>query len=241
MKISDREKKIIVIILIIAVIALPYLFVIKPFGEKQDSVEKKIAELSERYEYLCTLNEQREFYLSEIERFQEEREVIIAKYAGGIRQENVIMFLRKLELTLPMAMTTISFNGNEATPISEGTTDADGNVTGQLVGLSTNTTVSYECFYEDAKELMDTILKYKERMVLTTMNMAYDDDTGRIKGTFVLSQYAITGDGRELAPAQIPAMEHGNESIFGTYISDEELRQELFGDDSEEGEEAEEE
>ncbi len=240
MKISDREKKIIVIILIIAVVALPYLFVIKPFGEKQDAVEKDIAELTERYEYLCTLNEQREFYLSEIERFKEEREVIIAKYAGGIRQENVIMFLRKLELTLPMAMTTITFNGNEATPISEGIADADGNVTGQLVGLSTNTTVTYECFYEDAKELMDTILKYKERMVLSTMNMAYDDDTGRIKGTFVLSQYAITGDGRVLAPAQIPAMPHGNESVFGTYISDEELRQELFGEDSEEGEDEEE-
>lgn len=227
MKISDRDKKLIVIIIIAIVIAGPYLLLIKPYNEKQATLETEIVTLQERYNYLCTLNEQRDFYLSEIERFKSEREVVISEYAGGIRQENTIMFLRNIELSFPLQMTTLSFTGNVVTPIDAGVTDENGNVTGVLNGVSTATSIAYTCDYENMKQFLDYILKYKERMVVSALDMTYDDSIGKITGIIVLEQYAFTGDGRELAPAVIPSMEHGNESIFGTYISDEELREKL--------------
>ena len=233
MKISDRDKKIIVILLIAAVIALPYVFLIKPTGEKQVAVEGEIATLQSRYDALCALNEQREFYLSEIDRLTTEREEIIESYAPGIRQENIIMFLRDIELTFPMDMSSIGFGYDMVTPISAGTVGEDGTVTGAMDAVKNQTTITYKCDYETIKKFLDFTLTNDYRMVVSSVTIGYDPGTGKVGGSLILEQFAITGDGRELPAAKIPAMDHGNESIFGTYISDEELREQL---EEEEGE-----
>ncbi|MBQ3515744.1 MAG: hypothetical protein IJA29_00840, partial [Lachnospiraceae bacterium] len=82
----------------------------------------------------------------------------------------------------------------------------------------------YICDYEAIKTLLDFIAKYPDRMVIPSISISYDGATGLYSGSFVLNQFAITGDGRELDAAKIPSMMHGNESIFGTYITDEELK-----------------
>lgn len=241
MKISDRDKKIIVIIFIALVVALPYLFIIKPTNEKITGVEGEIATLQARYDELKALEEQRGFYESEIVRMNKESDDIIASYAPGIRQENIIMFLRGLEFNIPVAMNTVSFSGNAVTPVLAGTTDENGNVTGAVNAIKTQTSVAYVCEYTNIKDFLAYILaneeENNERMVVSSVDIEYDSATGKVSGSFVLDQFAVTGDDRELAPAVIPAIPHGNESIFGTYISDEELREELEAADGE-GEEA---
>lgn len=244
MKISDRDKKIIIIILIALVIALPYLLLIKPTNEKIVTVEGEIVTLQERYDYLDGLNQQRGFYLSEIERYGTERAAIIADYAEGLRQENIIMFLRGLEFDIPVTMNTVTFGAHELTPIAAGTANEDGTVTGAVDAYKTETAVAYTCDYENIKSFLDYIMKYDDRMVVSALDIAYDDKIGKISGMFVLDQFAITTDDRELAPAVIPSMDHGNESIFGTYISDPELAEQLAEEaegEEAEGEEAEEE
>lgn len=237
MKISDRDKKIIVIIFIALVVALPYLLLIKPTNEKITGVEGEIATLQTRYDELKVMEEQRGFYESEIVRMNKESDDIISNYAPGIRQENTIMFLRGLEFSIPVSMSTLSFSGNAVTPILTGTTDENGNVTGAINAISSQTSVGYTCEYQNIKDFLAYILaneeENKERAVVSTVTIGYDDATGKVSGTFVLNQYAVTGDGRELAPADIPAMPHGNESIFGTYISDEALREEKEAENGE--------
>ena len=41
-------------------------------------------------------------------------------------------------------------------------------------------------------------------------------ENGNIEGIFILNQYAVTGEGRELAPAVIPTVPHGVDNVFGT-------------------------
>ena len=233
MKISDRDKKIIVILLIAAVVALPYVFLIKPTGEKQTAIEGEIATLQTRYDELCALNEQRDFYLAEIDRLTAERETLIETYAPGIRQENVIMFLREIELTFPMEMSAISFGYDQVTPISEGVAAEDGTVTGAIDAIKNQTTISYKCDYETIKKFLDFTLTNEYRMVVSSVIIGYDPGTGTVSGSIVLDQFAITGEDRELPAAKIPAMDHGNESIFGTYISDEALAEQLAEEEGE--------
>lgn len=231
MKISDRDKKIIVIIFIALVVALPYLLIIKPTNEKIVGVEGEIAKLQTRYDELKVMEEQRGFYEAEIVRMNKESDDIIASYAPGIRQENTIMFLRGLELNIPVSMSTLSFSGNAVTPVLAGTTDENGNTTGAVNAIKTQTAVGYVCDYINIKDFLAYILANEEvnneRMVVSSIDIGYDSAVGKVSGSFVLDQFAVTGDGRELAPAVIPAMPHGNESVFGTYISDEALREEL--------------
>lgn len=243
MKISDRDKKIIVIILIAAVIALPYLFIISPTKDKQEAIEGEIATLDERLTYLEELNANKEFYLKETQNLNNERDDIIANYAEDIRQENVIMFLRGIELDedLAIKMKTLSFAGNTTTPLIAGATDEAGNVISEEVnGISTQTSVAYECGYENMKLLLDHIKTYSDRMVLSAVDMTYNSDTGNLEGMFVLDQYAITTADRELEAADIPDMGLGNDSIFGTYITNPELLEEMEEENGAEGEETEE-
>lgn len=245
MKISDRDKKIIVIIFIALVVALPYLLIIKPTNEKITGVEGEIANLQTRYDELKALEEQRGFYESEIVRMNKESDDIIASYAPGIRQENTIMFLRGLEFDIPVTMNVVTFAGDTVTPINPGMTDENGNVTGVINGIRSQTSVAYLCDYESIKSFLNYVLTSEEnnneRMVVSAIDIGYDDSIGKVTGTFVLDQFAVTSEERTLAPAVIPSMGHGNESIFGTYISDEALREELEGAEEGNGEEAEEE
>lgn len=227
MKISDREKKIIVIIVILAVIALPFIFVIRPFNEKQKAIDITITELENRYAQLLELNENRDDYIREIAEYNKKRDDIIAGYAEGIRQENIIMFLRGLELKIPVFMKTVSFTGNIVTPISAGYTQEDGTVTGAIDAVKTQTTVAYNCKYSEIKTFLKEIMENSDRMVISVVDIKYDSATGKMEGLFVLDQFAITGEGRVLEDATIPSMEHGNECIFGTYISDPKVREAL--------------
>lgn len=214
MKISDRDKKIIVILAIACIIALPILFVIKPCKEKTDDLNNDIKTLTERFNYLYDLNQQRPFFESEITRLNGEKANIISSYAKGLSTENTIMFLRNIELTFPVLMTSETYDVYTETPISAGTVNEAGEVEGDYTAVSTRTNVSFMCEYEQLKQLLNYVFSNPEKMTISAINLDFDEETGIIDGDFIFDEYAIIGSGREMAPVVVPSMPHGNESIF---------------------------
>lgn len=227
MKLSNRDKKIMLIVVIALIVALPYLFVIKPTNEKKTGVEGEIATLQTRYDELKVLNDQRKTFEDGIVNMNKEMDEVMLGYAEDIKKENTIMFLRGIELNTPLFMKTVTFSGTVVTPLNPGTVDAEGNVVGASDGLRAPVAVSYVGSYDAVKQVLAYIAGLDDRMVISSIDITYDGNTATHTGVFVLEQYAITGDGRELEDAQIPAMPHGNESIFGTYISDPALLEEM--------------
>ena len=240
MKISDRDKKLIMIVLLAAIIALPIVFFIKPKNEAIKGLDTELVSLNERYNYLKVLSEKQPFYESEITRLNDERGKLLLGFAPGIKQENIIMFLRNIELTIPVRMNTENFTAIARNVVSE----AD-----ELYALNTATVVNYTCDYESMKTFLDTIFSNNEKMIVTQMDMDYDNMTGNINGVFTLEQFAIEGTGKELESAGVPKINHGNETIFSEfrYLTPEELEliEEngglLVDETEEEGEESEEE
>lgn len=216
MKISDRDKKLIMIVLLAAVIALPIVFFIKPKNESIKSLDNELVSLNERYSYLKTLSEKQPFYESEIARLNDERGKMLMGFAPGIKQENIIMFLRNIELTIPVTMKTENFTGIARNVVSE---------TDELYALNTATVVNYSCDYESAKTFLDTIFSNNEKMIITQMDMSYDALSGLVSGVFTLEQFAIEGTDKELEDAGVPKINHGNETIFSEmrYLTPEEL------------------
>jgi hypothetical protein len=53
----------------------------------------------------------------------------------------------------------------------------------------------------------------KNKMVITSLSADQSDENGVITGVFVLNQYAVSGEGRELEPAKIPSMDHGVDNM----------------------------
>ena len=215
MKLSDRDLKLLVIALIAIVIACPIFFVLRPYNTKIEEVNAHISQLKERQAFLAKLNENRQFYNDSIVLLAEERTKIISQYANGLRDENNVIFLANTEKQIPIAMTSLAFSTGEPTVISETSVDENGNVVEGLTALSSTSSVQYVATYESFKDFLNYILSNNNKMVVSSITADQDDEDGSIKGVFVLNQYAVTGEGRELEPAKIPSMDHGVDNMFG--------------------------
>jgi len=224
MKIKDRDIKILLLLLIVAIVVLPYLLFIKPTNEKINGLTAEIQTLSERQAYLQALDQNREYYLKSIEVLNASRDKLIANYPGGIKQENTIVFLRNLELTNPLSMLVISFGGVESIPVADAYVDQNGEEHEALTALSETNTINFMGTYEEMKSMLAFFNNYEERMVVSAIDMD-KNEIGLMEGTFVVNQYAVLGVGKELAPAKIPTVEHGVTDVFGNFIEgEEELR-----------------
>ncbi len=240
MKIKDRDIKILLLLLIVAIVVLPYLLFIKPTNEKINGLTAEIQTLSERQAYLQALDQNREYYLKSIEVLNASRDKLIANYPGGIKQENTIVFLRNLELTNPLSMLVISFGGVESIPVADAYVDQNGEEHEALTALSETNTINFMGTYEEMKSMLAFFNNYEERMVVSAIDMD-KNEIGLMEGTFVVNQYAVLGVGKELAPAKIPTVEHGVTDVFGNFIEGEEELQTQTVDLNEDEEEEEEE
>lgn len=228
MKISDRDKKLIMIVALLAIILLPIFLFIKPKKEEIATLDANLVTLNERLSYLKDLDSKRSFYEGEIVRLNTEREDMIKCYAQGIRQDNTIMFLRDIELSFPIGMFAETFGDYVRTPVTNGTYNTEtGQLEGDLTALTTSTTVTYSCEYEKVKEFLNFIFTYSDKMSISGISMSYDPENGYISGNFVLNEFAFVGSGRSVEPAKIPELQRGNEAIFASIlpITEEELEE----------------
>lgn len=206
MNISDKDKKIIYILLIAMIIALPYFFYIKDTKVATEALVAQNVELQNRLTYLQGLDSQRDFYIEETEKMNVSRNEIIASFPADIRQENYTMFLLETEyssLTInpdtleaewvyPIRFDTVSYADNIETPISSEQADTG------YIALTNSSIVTYMCYYDGLKYMLEYLMDYEDPMIYTAISMVYDDETGIITGEMELSQYAVSGADRVL-------------------------------------------
>lgn len=219
---SDRDKKIILFLMIIAVVALPYVFVIK---EKRLDTQATLAgnvELQARLDYLEELDSQREFFIDETEENNKQRDRIVESFPADIRQENYTMFLLETEYSsayqepiegtnqtktafeYPIIFDDILYGQNEITPISDG---SEQNVSLELNTVMNSSTISYETKYDAFKHYLAYFMNYSDPMTYSYLTASFDPETGKITGQIVLDQFAISGtlngEERVLPPVNI--------------------------------------
>ncbi len=211
MKISDRDKLLILVVVFIALIALPIFLFIRPKNEKIKGMDAELVSLNERYNYLKDLSEKQPFYEAEIARLNEERTNLINGFAEGLKQENTIMFLRNIEKDFPLKMTTETFSAYEETPVTDGAVNpSTGQVEGDLTALKTSTVVSYTCEYPQFKKLLDYVFKNEDKMTISAITATYNPDTAKLEGAFTFDEYAFIGSGREVETLPIPTLDRGH-------------------------------
>ena len=207
MKLSDRDKKLILGILLIAIIVLPIFLFIRPKIDAIKGLDTELVSLNERYNYLKELDTKRPFYESEIARLNEERKDLVKGFAKGILQENTIMFLRDAELSFPISMSAETF-GEYAT------TEVDS----ELTALTTTTGVSYSCEYAQIKDFLNYIFTYSDKMTIPSITMKYGE-SGLISGSFDIREFAFINEDDQVKQHPLPAIDRGgNEAIFANAL-----------------------
>lgn len=211
MKISDRDKLLILGVLLIAIIALPIFLFIRPKNQSIKDMEAQLVTLNDRYNYLKDLQSKQPFYESEITRLNEERTNLIEGFAEGLKQENTIMFLRNIEKTFPLNMYSETFSAYEETPVTEGYVNPEtGKLEGDLTALKTSTTVTYRCDYDQLKHLLDYIYSNDNKMNISSVTVAYNREMAKVEGVFTFDEFAFIGEGREVETLPIPNLDHGH-------------------------------
>ena len=213
MSLTDRDRKTILFLLIIAVIALPYTFYIQDTREDTEKVNAEIVTLTETYNRLNEMNQKRDFYIAETKRYKDETLELIEKFPADVRPENYAMFLLNTEysskmipleveedqedfglyrLEYPIRFNSYSFGTNEEFALASDEVQLD------YTALTNKSAVLFVCKYDALKYMLKYLVDYEDPMIYSTMKLELDKDTGYINGEMVLEQYAIAGGDRKL-------------------------------------------
>lgn len=223
MKISDRDKKLILFVLLVAVIALPIFLFIRPKNDKIKELDAQLVSINDRYNYLKDLSEKQPEYEAKIAELNAERDKIIDEFPGGVLFENTVMFIRATELHFDKNFRAVgmTFAKDDEETITEAKVNDSGEYVEGLTALKAETTITYCGEYPEIKELLNYIFQQKDTMILSYVTMDLDPETNMIKGTLILDQYAILGNGKDVQQTAIPAMEHGMSRLYDLMLDEE--------------------
>ncbi len=221
-RLSDRDATIIMILLVIAIVALPYVFYIKDAKVDTESLKQETVTLEARYNELQEMDKHRDEFLSRTKELNDGTDAIVASYPADIRQENYTQFLLNTELNHDVTSAnfdkesrkvtwdegsqilifdTISYSDNDEIPIQSD------EITTPYISVINESAVTYVTYYVGMKNLLSYLIEQQDSpMCYRKFTAEYHPETGIVEGEFSIEQYAIknTEDpDRTLAPVEI--------------------------------------
>lgn len=251
MEISARDKKLLVYLIAISIIAGSYFFVAKPLLDKQAKLNEEISELQQKVTHYTDIYNNMDNYESQIAEAQTKYNETCNKLFGGLNQDNTIMMVKDLENATDVWIARLSFTeedvvfGEEiADATAEGSETTEGAETAEgaeaaaadgseaapasMQGVRQDLNIDYAASYDNFKRFIEYIENHDERLFISSINATYSVDSGLVGGSMVLSQYAILGTDKEYKAPEINNVTLGTDTIFKTGTT-------LLAPDSEEG------
>lgn len=251
MEISARDKKLLVYLIAISIIAGSYFFVAKPLLDKQAALTDEISELQQRVTHYTEIYNNMDNYESQIAEAQTKYNETCNKLFGGLNQDNTIMMVKDIENATDVWIARLSFTeenvvfGEEiADANAEGAETTEGAETAEgaeaavadgseaapasMQGVRQDLNIDYAASYDNFKRFIEYIENHDERLFISSINATYSVDSGLVGGSIVLSQYAILGTDKEYKAPEISNVQLGTDTIFKTGTT-------LLAPDSEEG------
>lgn len=237
MKLTEKDKNLLLILAVIAAFCLPLVLLVQPAMNKCEALTHEISELQSRKSYLDQIVAAGSTYQEEAENIAVKKEELMNRFPSDIPQEASLLFMDNTEKKIPISLYQVGFGEDVAMQMTSAPTqeaidqvEADtGDVTDDsvyadttsqtavtlgLTGISTSTDFSYTAGYEEFKEFLDYIENYNDRMVITSLTASYAMDMNQVNGNFTLIQYALKGEDRNPVSFLEPEMIQGTNNIF---------------------------
>lgn len=237
MKLTEKDKNLLLILAVIAAFCLPLVLLVQPAMNKCEALTREISELQSRKSYLDQIVAAGSTYQEEAENIAVKKEELMNRFPSDIPQEASLLFMDNTEKKLSISLYQVGFGEDVAMQMTSAPTqeaidqvEADTGdvtddsvyadttsqtaVTSGLTGISTSTDFSYTAGYEEFKEFLDYIENYNDRMVITSLTASYAMDMNQVNGNFTLIQYALKGEDRNPVSFLEPEMLQGTNNIF---------------------------
>lgn len=231
MTISNKDKKLLVYLVAVGIIALVYFFLARPNLDKQQKLITEATSLKSQVEHYSNIYNNLEDYENKVAEAQTQYGETLNKFFVGLNQENTLINIKDMENATNTWISRVSFqesqiimgNGESETPLeTEISDEGDGEsedltvLSSGLTGMKEDLNLDYSCSYSDFKRVIEYIQNYDQRLFITSINASYSPDTNQVTGTIVLSQYAILGTDREYTEPDLTSIETGVGNIFST-------------------------
>lgn len=164
MSISTRDKKILLMFSGVAVFAAGYFFGYKPQMSKAEEIETASVPLETRLNELLEMAKNKEFYVEETSRYNQEVSNYVAQFPADVKEEDGILLARDMENTLDMEVSNIGISTRNFIASLDGSTEEE---IGELVDQTLSEKAN-EQTQEQIDEIEGTDTKAEEALADAT-------------------------------------------------------------------------
>lgn len=164
MSISTRDKKILLMFSGVAVFAAGYFFGYKPQMSKAEEIETASVPLETRLNELLEMAKNKEFYVEETSRYNQEVSDYVAQFPEDVKEEDGILLARDMENALDMEVSNIGISTRNFIASLDGSTEEE---IGELVDQTLSEKAN-EQTQEQIDEIEGTDTKAEEALADAT-------------------------------------------------------------------------
>lgn len=204
--ITDSEKKLLLIVLALGILAASYFFGFTKLNEVAAEIEASNEKDEATKNQLEGMVARQAATERETESFKQGIKDIISKYPSDIPQAKAIYLVQEFQNIIGTDVDTMGFAMNRHVQSFSG----DDAPTGKYANL----TIQYSASYDQFKELLRYAAAFPDRTTLPSVTANFDQVTGLLKGTFNYKMYYLSNTDKayeEFPPTEIPS---GKAGIF---------------------------
>lgn len=222
---SSRDIKLLLILLIIAIIAVPYYFLLQPAITKIEGTRSEITSLNTEKSRLDLIAGQIPYYNEIIAAYQTGIEDMLLRYPPDITQKKSIIFINEMERTIPIQLESVSFSAPVTNMITENIAqEAEPaeryedvtRIGDALSSIKMETTYNFTASYQNLKKFLNYIKTNPESHVIPRVSLSFNAENQTVSGSFSMSSYAIHSVNRLADIIDEPNMDIGKSNIFNT-------------------------
>lgn len=210
MKISNKDKKLLLYTGGILTLLLVYVWFFKPTQEANEALREENRQLETELAVRQEHEAMKDHYLGETSDMKAEIETTLDAFPAAVKEENVIMYADELEDASDIEIANISIgSSNQLYTLGQ-----DKYLYDTQVGYT------FTASYDDWKKVVDFIQKHDEKRNVENVVLSFDSGSARLIGSMNVNFYSMTGTEKVYEKPQVPNMPHGNDNIFGTLSSE---------------------
>ena len=161
LKISERDKKLLVVVLAVLIMALAYFFGFQNLSDQVDTLSTKKTTLETTQRDLKEKNNNKQKYVNDTMNYLKQYDNLLDRYAAGSTQPNSIDFFNKTESvtgtwvrSLSLSPTTVLYKFGQ---IASSNVNGKSNYTSNLTGYKSTINIAYESDYSQWKNFIMSI------------------------------------------------------------------------------------
>lgn len=236
LKITKREKNMIVILVGILLVMASYYLGYRTFKSRTDILKQQNQILESQIQTLEGISAEKDAYVAKTEEMQTSMNAIIQKFPSNMISEDIILYMRNLEqktdsyvhnITTP-AKQYVNITATEETDVLSSMEDVTGAIreygfvndgkvpdTRSMQLAQVESAVNCSITYKGLKDIVTDITENDNRKSIDNISLVFNENTGDLAGSMTVIYYTLSGTGREYLQPTITGTSHGIECIFG--------------------------